>query len=107
MLFSHSVLGGVRTGRLPVFGPPHHRQDREERQAETTADVQERSRGTTATRRNLTLSAPHGGWRTVPEGVRRAVLTRTRVPGDRSATRGEADDLVRGLQRGCSGDRAG
>ena len=41
---------------MPVFGPPHHRQDREERQAETTADVQERSRGTTATGMNPTLS---------------------------------------------------
>src|SRR5215218_10092321 len=36
---SSSVLGGVPTGTTPVFGPPHHRQDREERQAETTADV--------------------------------------------------------------------
>src|SRR4051812_18301171 len=53
---SHSVLGGVRAGRCRPFGPPHHRQDREERQAETTADVQERSRGTTATGVNPTLS---------------------------------------------------
>src|SRR5688572_13447395 len=40
---------------MPVFGSPHHRQDREERLAETTADVQERSRGTTATREDPTL----------------------------------------------------
>src|SRR5215211_6321792 len=33
MLFSFRA-GGVRTGRLPVTGSLHHRQDREERQAE-------------------------------------------------------------------------
>src|SRR3954449_5970611 len=56
MLFLIPCWGGVRTGTTPIFGPPHHRQDREERQAETTADVQERSRGTTATGVNPTLS---------------------------------------------------
>src|SRR3954463_9872069 len=53
---SHSVLGvsGPADCRSP--GRRTDRQDREERQAETTADVQERSRGTTATGGNPTRS---------------------------------------------------
>src|SRR5688500_5661923 len=54
MLISHSVQGCPDQPML-VFGSPHHRQDREERRAETTADVQERSRVTTATRQSPTL----------------------------------------------------
>src|SRR4051794_33280068 len=67
---------------MPAFGPPHHRPDREERQAETTADVQERSRGTTATGENPTL-------------FRAAVGTPTRNGGS-SATAASPDRVARG-----------
>src|SRR6476469_4362412 len=97
MLFSHSVLGGVRTSTTPVFGSPHHRQDREERQAETTADVQDRSRGTTATGVNPTLS-----------GTIFAIRHGRRAPNEAagSVVGLQRGDLVRGLQRRGGGERA-
>src|SRR5688572_18199093 len=55
MLFSFRA-GVFGTGECRCPDRRTDRQDREERQAETTADVRERSRGTTATGHDLTLS---------------------------------------------------
>src|SRR3954447_19192021 len=83
---------------MPVFGPPHHRQDREERQAETTADVQERSRGTTATGVNPTLSRTISAMRHVRRAPNEA--------GTRSVVGAQRRDLVGGFQRRGGGQRA-
>src|SRR3954452_10716293 len=78
---------GVPTGRCRSSGRRTDRQDREERQAETTADVQERGRGTTATGMNPKLSRaimaipPSGVPRSGLSAGRSARRSRARTPG--------------------------
>ena len=80
MSFSFRAGGSMPAGA--GSGSPHHRQDREERQAETTADVRERGRGTTATALHCTGRSGQRG-RTHQEGWPRSPTQRLGLAGVR------------------------